>query len=63
MFQDSDEIVAAAEEIAKNGDVDGIPKSLRRSCLDDFAELLLELLFRFSRNQKFIPSVLENPTD
>jgi SAM-dependent methyltransferase len=43
MFQDSDEIVTAAEEIAKSCDVDDVLKRLRRLCLDDFAELLLQL--------------------
>lgn len=43
MFSHSDDIVAAAEEIAKTGDVDDVLKNLRKLCLDDFAELLLEL--------------------
>jgi len=43
MFSYSDHIVAAAEEVAKTGDVDDVLKNLRKLCLDDFAELLLEL--------------------
>lgn len=43
MFSYSDDIVAAAEEVAKTGDVDDVLKNLRKLCLDDFAELLLEL--------------------
>ena len=43
MFSYSDDIIAAAEEIAQAGDIDDVLKNLRKLCLDDFAELLLEL--------------------
>lgn len=43
MFSYSDNIVAAAEEIAKAGDIDEVLGKLRQLCLDDFAELLLRL--------------------
>jgi len=43
MLSYSDDIVAAAEEIAKTSDIDEVLGKLRQLCLDDFAELLLEL--------------------
>lgn len=43
MFSYSNALLAAAEEIAKDGDVDAVLEKLRQLCLDDFAELLLEL--------------------
>jgi len=43
MLSYSDDIVAAAEEIAKAGDIDEVLGKIRQLCLDDFAQLLLEL--------------------
>ena len=43
MFSSSDDIIAAAEEIATAGDIDVVLEKLRQLCLDDFAELLLGL--------------------
>jgi hypothetical protein len=61
MFHDSDDIVAAAEQIAKTGDVDNVLETLRQLCLGDFAELLLEI--PPPSEPKFIPFILANPTD
>jgi len=41
MFSYSDDIIAAAEEIAKTGDIHDVLEKLRQLCLDDFGELLL----------------------
>ena len=43
MLSYSDDIIVAAEEVAKAGDIDEVLGKLRQLCLDDFAELLLEL--------------------
>lgn len=43
MFSHSNDIIAAAEEIAEVRSIDDVLEKLRQLCLDDFAELLLEL--------------------
>jgi SAM-dependent methyltransferase len=43
MFSYNDDLIAAAEEIAKDRDIDDVLETLRHLCLDDFAQLLLEL--------------------
>lgn len=43
MFSYVDDIIATAEEAAKAGNIDDVLEILRQLCLDDFAELLLEL--------------------
>jgi len=56
VFSHSARIIAEAEEIAGTGSIDDVLESLRQLCLDDFAELLLELPNqRFPRLSSVLP--------
>lgn len=61
MFSYSNNIIAAAEEAAKAGDIDGVLEKLRQLCLDDFAELLLELPFPPPSESKIHPFYPRKP--